>query len=158
MDRNLVDEAQRVHFQSTVHDIHVECHVPDKSAVRHYPSLFDMTLVLTVGFSLFELAIELLRIESLNEALAFVAATAIWTALACSAEVLIRSFLLQFYVLFGAGFVASILMLFSHFMLTPLGACFYTIDTLGKCAVVILALRIRSRRCKGRFDEKMDTR
>src|ERR1700758_1180676 len=55
MDRNLVDESQRVHFQSAVHDIPVEGHMPDKSAVRHHPSLFDMTLVLTVGFSLFEL-------------------------------------------------------------------------------------------------------
>jgi len=158
MDRNLVYEWQRVQLQPAVNDKHVQRHVLDKNAVPDDASLFDMTLALTIGFSLFELAVELLRIESLNEAVAFVAATAMWTTLACSAEVLIRSFLLQFYVLFGAGFVASILMLVSHITLTPLGMSLYAIDCLGKCAVVTLALQIRSRRCKGHFNQKMDTR
>jgi hypothetical protein len=153
MDRNLVCEWQRVQLQPAIDDNHVQLHVPDKNAVPDHGSLFDITLVLTIGFSLFELGIELLRIESLNEAVAFVAATAMWATLACSAEILIRSFLLQFYVLFGAGFVASTLMLVSHITLTPLGMCLYTIDCLGKCAVVMLALQTRSRRCKGRFNQ-----
>ena len=152
MDRNLVYEWQRVHFQSAVRDSHLEHDVIDKNTVPRYSSLYGITLVLTVGFSLFELAVELLRIESLNEAVAFVAATAICTAVACSAEVLIRSFLLQFCVLFGAGFVVSILALVSHIMLTPFGMCLYTVDCLGKCAVLMLALQIRPRRCKGRFN------
>ncbi|MFM0336818.1 hypothetical protein [Paraburkholderia fungorum] len=158
MDWNPVYKWQSMHFQSAVHDKHAERHVPDRNAVPHCPSLFDMTLVLTVGFSLFELAVELLRIESLNDAMAFVAATAMWTTLACSAEIFIRSFLLQFYVLFGAGSIASVLMLVSHITLTPLGMCLYTIDTLGKCAVVMLAFLIRSSRCIECFDQKIDMR
>jgi hypothetical protein len=79
-----------------------------------------------------------------GEAVAFVAASAIWTALACYAEVLIRSFLPQFCILFGAGFVASVLMLVSHIMLTPVGMCLYTLDCLGKRAVFMMALQIRS--------------
>jgi hypothetical protein len=117
-----------------------------KHAVLGYASLFDMALIFTIGFSLFELAVELLRIESLIDAVAFVAATALWTTLAISAEVLIRSFLLKFYFLFSAGFVTSILMLFSHITLTAVGMGLYTVDCLGKCAIVILALRSRSRR------------
>jgi hypothetical protein len=146
MDRNLVCEWQRVQLQPTIDDNPIQLHVPDKNAVPDHGSLFDMTLVLSIGFSLFELAVELLRIESLNEAVAFVAATAMWATLACIAEILIRGFLLQFCVLLGAGLVASILMLVSHITLTPLGTCLYTIDCLGKCAVVMLALQIRSRR------------
>jgi hypothetical protein len=38
-----------------------------KHAVLGYASLFDMALIFTIGFSLFELAVELLRIESLIE-------------------------------------------------------------------------------------------
>jgi hypothetical protein len=70
----------------------------------------------------------------------------------------IRRFLLQFFVLFGDGFIAGILMPVSHITLTPLGMCLYTIDALGKCAVVILASLIRSSCCKRCFDEKMDRR
>jgi hypothetical protein len=144
MDTNLVYEWQRAYLQSAVQDNYLEHHVTDKNMVSHSSSLFDITLVLTVGFSLFELAVELLRIETLGEAVAFVAATAIWTALACYAEVLIRSFLPQFCILFGAGFVASVLMLVSHIMLTPVGMCLYTLDCLGKRAVFMMALQIRS--------------
>jgi hypothetical protein len=35
-------------------------------------------------------------------------------------------------------------MLASHIMLTPLGMCLYTVDCLGKCAVFMLALQMRS--------------
>ncbi len=35
-------------------------------------------------------------------------------------------------------------MLVSHIMLTPLGMCLYTLDCLGKCAVFMMALQIRS--------------
>jgi hypothetical protein len=54
--------------------------------VLDYASLFYTTLALTIGFSLFELAVELLRIESLNEVVALVAVTAMWTTLACAAQ------------------------------------------------------------------------
>jgi hypothetical protein len=63
-DTNLLDERQRVRFQSAVHDNHLERHVTDKNTVPQYSPLLDMTLVLTVGFSFFELAVELLRIEA----------------------------------------------------------------------------------------------
>lgn len=134
MDRNLPDKWQSVSLQSSVDE------VPD------YATLFDMTLVLTIVFSLFELAVELLRIESLNEVVALVAATAVWATLTCGAEVFISSALLRFYVLFCAGFIASILMLVSHIMLEPLGMALYNLDCLGKFAVVMLALQIRSKR------------
>ncbi len=134
MDRNRPDKWQSVPLQSSVDE------VPD------YAALFDMTLVLTIVFSLFELAVELLRIESLNEVVALVAATAVWATLACGAEVFISSALLRFYVLFGAGFVASILMLVSHIMLEPLGMALYSLDCLSKCAAVMLALQVRSKR------------
>jgi hypothetical protein len=146
MDRNRVYEWQRVQLQSAVADNHVQRNAPGENTVPDYASLFYMTLALTIGFSLFELALDLLRIESLKEAVALVAATAMWATLACSAEVLISSSLLRFYVLFGGGFVASILMLVSHVTLTSLGMCLYTLDCLGKCAVVTLAVKIRSRR------------
>jgi hypothetical protein len=131
MDRNLPDKWQSGPLQSSVDK------VPD------YATLFDMTLVLTIVFSLFELAVELLRIESLNEVVALVAATAVWATLTCGAEVFIGSALLRFYVLFSAGFIASILMLLSHIMLEPLGMAFYSLDCVGKFAVVMLALQIR---------------
>ncbi|SAL62555.1 hypothetical protein AWB74_03229 [Caballeronia arvi] len=63
MDRNLPDKWQSVPLQSAVDE------VPD------YATLFDMTLVLTIAFSLFELAVELFRSERLNEVVALVAAT-----------------------------------------------------------------------------------
>ena len=134
MDRNLPDKWQSGPLQSSVDE------VPD------YATLFDMTLVLTIVLSLFELAAELLRIESLNEVVALVAATAVWTTVACGAEVFISSALLRFYVLFSGGFVASVLMLVSHIMLEPLGMALYSLDCLGKCAAVMLALQARSKR------------
>jgi hypothetical protein len=146
MDRNLPYKWQSVPLQSSLNDNHVLRRLPARNAVPDYATLFDMTLVLTIVFSLFELAVELLRIESLNEVVALVAATAVWTTLACGAEVFISSALLRFYVLFSAGFVASILMLVSHIMLAPLGMALYSIDCLGKFAVVMLALQIRSKR------------
>jgi hypothetical protein len=146
MDRNLAYKWQSVPLQASVDDNHVQRHLPVMNRGPDYATLFDMTLVLTIVFSLFELAVELLRIESLNEVVALVAATAVWTTLACGAEVFISSALLRFYVLFSAGFVASILMLVSHIMLAPLGMALYSIDCLGKFAVVMLALQIRSKR------------
>ncbi|MFM0055932.1 hypothetical protein PQR64_09940 [Paraburkholderia phytofirmans] len=134
MDRNLPDKWQNAPLQSSVHE------VPD------YATLFDMTLVLTIVFSLFELAVELLRIESLNEVVALVAATVVWATLTCGAEVFIGSALLRIYVLFSAGFIASILMLVSHIMLEPLGMALYSLDWVGKFAVVMLALQVRSKR------------
>lgn len=119
MDRNLAYKWQSVPLQSSVDDNHVQRHLPARNTVPDCATLFDMTLVLTIVFSLFELAVELLRIESLIEVVALVAATAVWTTLACGAEVFISSALLRFYVLFSAGFVASILMLVSHIMLAP---------------------------------------
>jgi hypothetical protein len=100
-----------------------------------------VTLVLTIAFSLFELAVELLRRGSLNEVVALVAATAVRVILTCSAEVFISSPLLRFYVLVSAGFVASILMLVSHITYEPLGMALYSLDCLGKCAAVMLALQ-----------------
>jgi hypothetical protein len=66
MSRNPVYEWQRVQLQRAMDDNHVQLHVPDKNAEPEYASLFDMALALTIGFSLFELAVELLRIERLN--------------------------------------------------------------------------------------------
>jgi hypothetical protein len=146
MDRNLVREWQSMQFQSAVDAIPFQRQVTGKNPGIDYASLFYTALGLTIGFSLFELAVELLRIASLNEAVALLAATAMWTTFACSAEVLVRSSVVRFYVLFGAGLSASALMLVSHIMLTSLGMCLYTIDCLGKCSVVMLALLVRSRR------------
>jgi hypothetical protein len=133
MDRDFADEWHRVPLQSCIDE------VPD------HASLFDMTLGVTIVFSLFELAVELLRIQTLNEVVALVAATALWATLACGAEVFISSALLRFYVLFGTGFVASILMLVSHIMREPLGMALYSLDGLGKCSTVILALQAQSK-------------
>jgi hypothetical protein len=146
MDRDLAYEWQSVPLPSAVDDNHLQRHAPAMNTVPDYAALFDMTLLLTIVFSPFELAVELLRIEKLNEVVALVAATAVWTTLACGAEVFIRSALLRFYVLFGAGFVASVLMLVSHIMLAPLGMALYSIDCLGKFAVVMLALQIPLKR------------
>jgi hypothetical protein len=140
MDRNRLYEWERMQLKSVVGENHVQGHVPDKKTVLDYASLLYTTLALTIGLSLFELAVELLRIESLYEAVALLAAIAMWTTLACISEVLIRSSLLRFYVLFGAGLVAGILMQVSHITLTSSGMCLYTIDCLGKCVVVMLAL------------------
>lgn len=71
IDTNLVYEWQRAYLQSAVQDNYLEHHVTDKNMVSHSSSLFDITLVLTVGFSLFELAVELLRIETLGRSSCF---------------------------------------------------------------------------------------
>jgi hypothetical protein len=145
MDRNLVREWPSMPLQS-LDAIPCRRRVTGKKPGIDYASLFYTALGLTIGFSLFELAVELLRIASLNEAVALVAATAMWTTFACSAEVLVRSSVVRFYVLFGAGLSASLLMLVSHIMRTSPGMCLYAIDCLGKCSVVMLALQDRSRR------------
>ena len=134
MDRNLSSEWQTVPLPSAVGDNHVQRYLPAMKTVPDYTALFDMTLVLTVGFSLLELAVELPRTKSRNDAMAFVAATAMWTTLACSAEIFTRRFLLQFFPLFGDGFIAGILMPVSHITLTPLGIYVFTRSTLWASA------------------------
>jgi hypothetical protein len=63
MGRNLVCEWQRVQLQPAIDNNPIQLHVPDKNAVPDHGSLFDMRLVLSICFSLFEPAVELLRIE-----------------------------------------------------------------------------------------------
>jgi FlaA1/EpsC-like NDP-sugar epimerase len=134
MDKHLPEKWKNVPLQSSVDE------VPD------YATLFDTTLVLTIVFSLFELAAELLRFESVDEVVALVAATAVWAVVTCGAEVFVSSALLRFYILLSAGFIANILMLLSHIMYEPLGLALYSLDCLGKCAVVMLALQVHSKR------------
>jgi hypothetical protein len=126
MNRNFVHEATPVRSE------------PD------YLALFDMTLVLTIGLAMFELAVELLSVDTLTAAGALIAGVASWTICACCAGVFLRGSPWQLYVLGSAGLAASLLILFSGIVISVFGLCLYTVDCLGKCAVVMLALQLRT--------------
>jgi hypothetical protein len=124
--KNFVHEATRVRSE------------PD------YLALFDMTLVLTVGLAMFELAVELLSVDTLTAAGALIAGVASWTICACCAGVFLRGSPWQLYFLCMAGLAANLLILFSGIVISVFGLCLYTTDCLGKCAVVMLALQMRT--------------
>jgi hypothetical protein len=117
MDRNLPYKWQSVPLQSSVDDNPALRRLPARNTVPDYATLFDMTLVLTIAFRYLSSRSNCFALRALNEVVALLAATAVCTIVACGAEGFISSALLGFYVLFSAGFVASILMLVSHIML-----------------------------------------
>jgi hypothetical protein len=116
---------------------------PVRSEPDHL-AFFDMTLVLTIGLAIFELAAELLSVDTLTAAFALIAGVASWTICACWAGVFLHGSPWQLYVLCIAGPAASILILISGIVISVFGLCLYTIDFLGKCAVIMLALQMRT--------------
>jgi hypothetical protein len=109
-----------------------------------YLALFDMALVLTIGLAIFEPAVELLNVDTLTAAGALIAGVASWTICACCTGVFLGGSPWQLYVLGMAGLAASLLILFSGIVISVFGLCLNTVDCLGKYAVVMLALQMRT--------------
>jgi hypothetical protein len=128
MNRSFVDDVTRV--RSELDDF----------------GLFDVTLALTVGVTMVELAVELLGVDTQILAGALIAGASVWTISAVFSGAFLQGSPQQPYVLCMAGLTASLLMLPSGTETSVPGLGLYVIDCLGKFAVALVALQIQNKR------------
>jgi hypothetical protein len=83
--------------------------LPPVRSEPDYLAPYDMTLVLTIVLAMFELAVELLSVDTLTAAGALIAGVASWTICACCPGVFLRLTLAALRPLYG-GLAASLLM------------------------------------------------